>query len=96
MSGKIIPNFDMNKLPEYVDSLLDKKVMIIGVGAVGSYVAEILTKVCVVKLILVDMDDFETANIAKSSLAYIVDEDNLKYIWRVTITLQPKDQQSLE
>ena len=76
MSGKIIPNFDMNKLPEYVDSLLDNKVMIIGVGAVGSYVAEILTKVCVVKLILVDMDDFETANIAKSSSAYIVDEDN--------------------
>ena len=67
-----IPNFDMDKLPEYMPELMNKRVAIIGTGAVGSYVAEILAKACVVSAIYIDQDTFEVTNIAKSSFAYDV------------------------
>lgn len=73
---RTIPNFDMNKLPEHTALLMNNRVAIVGAGAVGSYAAEFLVKQGVTDVTCIDMDDFETANIAKSSLAYRALEDD--------------------
>lgn len=78
MGKVVIPNFDMSKLPEYIEEFFDKKVAIIGCGAVGSYLAEILAKQGIIHLTLIDMDRFERTNIAKSSLAFKVNKDEGK------------------
>jgi len=68
----------MNKLPKYVADFTEKKVAIIGCGAVGSYLAEILIKMGIILLTLIDFDSFEAENIAKSSCVYRVPEDSGK------------------
>ena len=70
--------FNMEKLPEYFNDFISKKVAIVGVGAVGSYLAESLIKMKVFNLTLIDFDPFEKENSAKSSCVYKPNEDSGK------------------
>ena len=67
--------FNKDKLPDYIPILGDKKIAIIGCGAVGSFVAEALVKSGFRKLTLIDMDRLEEDNYAKCSGLYRFPED---------------------
>lgn len=59
--------FNLMKLPEYVPLFQQKKVAVLGVGAVGSYLAEILAMMGVGEIWCFDFDSFEAENLAKCS-----------------------------
>ncbi|WP_373219025.1 ThiF family adenylyltransferase [Ruminococcus sp. 5_1_39BFAA] len=59
--------FNALKLPVYLKRFRGKKVMIIGGGAVGSYLAEFLAKEGFGTIAVVDFDKFEYENAAKHS-----------------------------
>ena len=59
--------FNTLKLPVYLKRFRGKKVMIIGGGAVGSYLAEFLAKEGFGVIVIVDFDKFEYENAAKHS-----------------------------
>ena len=60
--------------PEEQEKLSKSKVVILGVGGLGGYVVEMLTRVGVGKLIIVDFDEFETTNLNRQIIST---EDNL-------------------
>lgn len=70
--------FNKEKLPEYFNDFIGKKVAIVGLGAVGSYLAEFLIKMMVFMLTLIDFDPFEKENSAKSSCVYKPNGDSGK------------------
>lgn len=59
--------FNLMKLPEYVPLFKSKRVAILGVGAVGSYLSEILAMMGVGEIWCFDFDKFERENLAKCS-----------------------------
>lgn len=59
--------FNLMKLPEYVPRFKSKRVAIAGVGAVGSYLAEILAMMGVGEIWCFDFDTFESENLSKCS-----------------------------
>ena len=59
--------FNLMKLPEYVPLFQQKKAAVLGVGAVGSYLAEILAMMGVGEIWCFDFDSFEAENLAKCS-----------------------------
>ncbi|MBR3974214.1 MAG: ThiF family adenylyltransferase [Oscillospiraceae bacterium] len=59
--------FNLMKLPEYVPLFKGKRVAIAGVGAVGSYLAEIFAMMGVGEIWVFDFDRFENDNFAKCS-----------------------------
>lgn len=70
--------FNMEKLPEYFNDFIDKKVVIAGVGAVGSHLADFLIRMKVFHLTLIDFDRFEKQNSSKCSSVYKPNEDSGK------------------
>lgn len=70
--------FNMEKLPAYFNDFINKKVAIVGLGAVGSYLAEFLIKMKVFQMTLIDFDPYEKENSAKSSSVYKPNEDSGK------------------
>lgn len=67
--------FEKDKLPSYFSDFEDKRILIVGVGAVGSYLAEALIKMKIYSLTLIDMDILEAGNYSKSSGIYRYPED---------------------
>ena len=67
--------FEKDKLPSYFSDFEDKRILIVGVGAVGSYLAEALIKMKIYSLTLIDMDSLEAGNYSKSSGIYRYPED---------------------
>ncbi len=67
--------FDKTKLPKYIPILGDKKVAIVGCGAVGSSLGEDLVKMGVKHVTCIDMDKLEEDNYSKSSGIYRFPED---------------------
>ena len=59
--------FNLDKLPEYTKAFADKKIAVIGAGAVGSLVVESLLKMGCRDIVIIDLDVLEADNIAKSS-----------------------------
>lgn len=59
--------FNLMKLPEYVPLFKGKRAAIAGVGAVGSYLAEILAMMGVGEIWCFDFDVFESENLSKCS-----------------------------
>lgn len=59
--------FNLMKLPEYTPLFKSKRIAILGGGAVGSYLAEILCKMGVGYLQIYDFDTFTLENAAKHS-----------------------------
>lgn len=59
--------FNLMKLPEYVPLFKSIRIAILGAGAVGSYLAEILSKMGVGFLQIYDFDTFTLENAAKHS-----------------------------
>lgn len=59
--------FNLMKLPEYIPLFKEKRVAILGVGAVGSYLSEILAMMGVGEIWCFDFDKFESENLAKCS-----------------------------
>jgi len=59
--------FDLMKLPEYVPLFRSKKVAILGVGAVGSHLAQLLATMGVGQILCFDFDDLESGNLSKSA-----------------------------
>ena len=68
-------NFNMDKLPDYIETFKDKSVAVVGAGAVGSYQIEMLAKMGVSRIYTFDFDPFEAENIVKSSCLYRLPED---------------------
>jgi len=60
--------------PDEQEKLSESKVVILGVGGLGGYVVEMLTRIGVGNLILVDFDKFETTNLNRQIISR---EDNL-------------------
>ncbi len=75
MKSAINGIFNKDKLPDYIPILGDKKIAIIGCGAVGSFVAEALVKSGFRKLTLIDMDNLEEGNYSKCSSVCRFPED---------------------
>ena len=73
MNNEDICNLD--KLPKYFAEVGQKRVCVIGCGAVGSIVVELLVKIGIKKLYLIDFDNFEKENIYKSSSIYDIECD---------------------
>lgn len=73
MNNEDICNLD--KLPKYFVEVGQKRVCVIGCGAVGSIVVELLVKIGIKKLYLIDFDNFEKENIYKSSSIYDIECD---------------------
>ena len=67
--------FNLMKLPEYVPLFKSKKVAICGVGAVGSFLAELLTMLGVGTIWCFDFDEFEEDNFSKCSGMINPEED---------------------
>ena len=67
--------FNLDKLPEYTESFADKKIAVIGAGAVGSLVVEALLKMGCRDIVIIDLDTLEADNIAKSSSLYRYPDD---------------------
>ncbi len=78
MNNEIFNYIDDRKLPEYFKDFLGKKVTIIGCGAIGGYVAEMLAKMGVVRQTLIDFDPFEHENAVKTTCLYRVPKDSGK------------------
>lgn len=75
---KKIEYFNMKKLPDYFNKFSNKKAAIIGAGAVGSYVLELLVKMNVVDVTVIDFDYYASENSAKSSCLYDPKKDDGK------------------
>ena len=67
--------FNLDKLPEYTKAFADKKIAVIGAGAVGSLVVESLLKMGCRDIVIIDLDVLEADNIAKSSSLYRYPDD---------------------
>ncbi len=67
--------FNLDKLPEYTESFADKKITVIGAGAVGSLIVEALLKMGCRDIIIIDLDMLEADNIAKSSSLFRYPDD---------------------
>ncbi|MCR4657263.1 MAG: ThiF family adenylyltransferase [Lachnospiraceae bacterium] len=69
------PVFDLRKLPEYTETFADRKVGVIGGGAVGSLAVESLVKMGCKDILIIDFDRLEPGNISKSSSMYRYPDD---------------------
>lgn len=59
--------FDLMKLPEYVPLFRSKQVAVLGVGAVGSHLAQLLASMGVGRILCFDFDVLESGNLSKSA-----------------------------
>lgn len=68
-------NVNLDKLPEYIPDFENKKILIAGLGAVGSWYEDLIVKMGCKYITNMDKDNFEAENSAKGSWAYDVKED---------------------
>ena len=67
--------YDKKKLTPILDVMKEKKVLVIGCGAVGSMIQEALTRNSTGLIVGIDKDYYEEGNIPKSSMAIRYPED---------------------
>lgn len=65
--------FDLQKAPQFVKLLSSSRIMVIGVGAIGCSVSNILCRSGINNFILVDNDIVEESNLRRQSLFFIDD-----------------------
>lgn len=67
--------FNMEKLPEYTETMKDISVLLVGGGAVGSYAGEFVGKMGIGRATVIDNDRYTAENAVKSSCIVRMPED---------------------